>query len=353
MLLFIFFAGFILGFSLSLRFVQRPRRALILGLVLGVVPLVLMLGPGNAPVEGIGSALNFAFFALGPLMLIPFFASGAAVGTAGGATVLWIGQVRARWYSWVTGVVLVGLAAALTLTPVVQREAVKRQLAENHDTRAEAIVRADFKGTLAAHQVAFPASPRLHLLDDCGPGVQAGFLGCSTNLTNPVTMLTGPDEDLLHERSDPISFRIISVSAVQPDCGLGDFCLTQEKIDRWCGEIRSDQAGSIWCRNTPPMGFLLRTGAGATAGPSDRDEPELAARYAETSLGPGRVDCFYHPDPAKTDQQGASCKLSFDLASGVKAVLLTRRVQIISGDPVLASTIALIPDYWMALTGGR
>lgn len=84
MLLFIF-AGFLVGFALSLRFVRRPRRALILGLVLGVVPLALMLGLGNAPVEGIGSVLIFAIFALGPLILIPFVASGASLGMAGGA----------------------------------------------------------------------------------------------------------------------------------------------------------------------------------------------------------------------------------------------------------------------------
>lgn len=102
MLLFIFL-GFFIGFFLSLRFVRRPRRALIWGAVLGAVPLVLMLGPGSAPVQGIGSALNFAFFALGPLMLIPFVASSAALGVAGAAVVLWIGHGRARWVGWALG----------------------------------------------------------------------------------------------------------------------------------------------------------------------------------------------------------------------------------------------------------
>ncbi len=225
------------------------------------------------------------------------------------------------------------------------------QVVEDRDARAEAIRRADFNGTLAGHQVTFPASPRLLVFDDCAPGGQAGPFGCSTSLTNPVTILTGPDEKLLHERSDPISFRTISVKAVEPDCGLGDFCLTQGKIDRWCGESRPDQADSIWCRDTPPMRFSLRTDA--TPGPSDRDEPELAARYSNTPLGPGRVACFYSPDPAKADRQGASCKLRFNLVDGVKVLLSVRRAQITSGDPVLAATIALIPDYWAALTGGQ
>lgn len=126
MLLFIF-AGFLVGFSLSLRFVRRPRRALIWGLVLGAAPLALMLGPGNAPFEGIGSVLNFAFFALGPLMLIPFVTSGAALGVAGGAAVLWVGQGRAGWVRWAAGLALVGIVATLTLLPVAQREAAKRR----------------------------------------------------------------------------------------------------------------------------------------------------------------------------------------------------------------------------------
>ncbi len=354
MLLFIF-AGFLVGFILSLRFVRRPRSALIWGVLLGVVPLVLMLGPGNALVQGIGSALNFAFFVLGSLMLIPFVASGAALGVAGGAAVLWVGQGRARWVGWAAGMALVGLVAVLTLLPVAQREAAKLQAAKDRDARAEAIMLADFEGTLANRQVAFPASPRLHLFDDCARGVQAGLWGCSTSLTNPVTIMTQQDEVLLHERSDPISFRSISVSAVQPDCHLGDFCLTQEKIDRWCGALRPDQAGSIWCRDAPPMRFVIKTDAAAAAdgSPSNREEPALAARYADTRLGSGLVDCFYHPDPAKTEQQGATCKLSFKLADGVKVVLPVRRAQIISGDPALAGTIALIPDYWAALTGGR
>lgn len=349
------FAGFLVGFALSLLFIRRPRRALIWGVVLGVVPLALMLGPSNAPVEGIGSVLNFAFFALGSLMMIPFAASGAALGVAGGAAVLWVGQRRARWVGWAAGVALVGLVAALMLLPIMQREAAKRLVAEDRDARAEAIIRADFKGTLAGHQVAFPATPRLYLFDNCGPGGQAGFQGCSTSLTNPVTILTGPDDELLHERADPISFRAIIVRAVQSGCVFGEYCLTQEKIDRWCGEIRPDQADSIWCRGTPPMQFSLRTdaNAAATASQSDRDEPELATRYTDTPLGPGRVACFYHPDPAKTDKQGASCNLTFNLADGVKVDLPIRRGQITSGDPALAATIALIPNYWEALTHGR
>lgn len=352
MLLFIF-AGFFIGFTLSFRFVQRPRRALIWGGVLGLVPLALMLGPGNAPVQGIGSVLNFAFFALGPMIMLPFFASSIALGVAGGAAVQWAGRGRARWVGGAVGLALVGAVAALTVLPVAQREVANRQTTKDRDARAEAIMQANFKGTLAGHEVTFPASPRLYLSDDCGPGVQAGLWGCSTSSANPVTILTKPDEVLLHERRDQINFRAIGVSTVQPDCNLRDFCLTQDKINHWCSEVRPDQTNSIWCRDTPPMQFVLRREAEATAGPSDRGEPELAARYADTPLGLGRVDCFYHPDPDKTDKQGASCNLRFSLADGVQVVLPVRRALITSGDPALAATIALIPDYWAALTGGR
>jgi hypothetical protein len=347
MLLFLL-VGFVVGFFLCLRFTRRPLGALIWGTVLGALPLALMLGPGNAPVQGIGSALNFAFVALGPLMLIPFLASGAALGVVGAAIVLWIGQGRARWVRWTVGGMVVGLVAVLTLLPVTQREIAKRQLADDRNTRAEAIIRADFVGILGGHQVMFPASPRLGFVDDCAPGVQAGSFGCSTSLTNPVTILTGTDEALLHERSDPISFRTISIKAVEADCTLGDFCLTQGQIDLWCGEIRPDLAGSIWCHDMPPMRFSLRTDA--TPGPSDRDEPELAMHFANTQIGPGRVVCFYHPDTTKTDKQGASCKLSFDLAVGVAASLLLRRTQIMTDDPDVTATISLIPKYWAALS---
>lgn len=350
-MLFFIFVGFVVGFFLCLRFTRRPQRALIWGAVLGALPLALMLGPGRAPIEGIGSELNFAFFALGPFMLIPVVASGAALGVAGAAIVLWFGQGRARWVRWAVGGMVVGLVSVLTLLPVAQREIAKRQLADDRNARAEAIIRADFEGILGGHQVMFPASPRLGLVDDCAPGVQAGSFGCSTSLTNPVTILTGRDETLLHERSDPISFRTISIEVVEAGCTLGDFCLTQEQIDLWCAEIRPDRAGSIWCRDIPPMRFSLRTDV--TPGPSDRYEPELAMRFASTPLGPGRVVCFYHPDTTETDRQGASCKLSFNLADGVSASLSLRRTQIISDDPDVTGTISLIPEYWTALTRER
>ncbi|MEX0303186.1 MAG: hypothetical protein AB3N24_12260 [Leisingera sp.] len=343
MLLFVF-AGFLIGFALSIIFVRRPKSALIWGTVLGVVPLALMLGPGNAPVQGIGSILNFAFFSLGPLMLVPCVVFSIALGVAAGAAVLWIRQGRARWVGLTAGALLVGASAALTLLPVAQREAEKRQLAEKRAIRSGEIKRADFSGTMAGYEVAFPASPRLHLFHNCRPDKQ----GCSTGLTNPVDIFTKQDEELLHERSDPIRFRIISISAVETDCRLGEYCLTQEKIEHWCREVRPDQFGSIWCRDIPPKRFDLRTDA--APGPSDRDEPELAEHYADTSLGPGQVACFYHPDPAKTDRQGAGCRLSFDLADGVTATLSVRRAQILSGDPVLSATIALIPVYWETLT---
>lgn len=99
------------------------------------------------------------------------------------------------------------------------------------------------------------------------------------------------------------------------------------------------------------MRFSLRIAT--TPGKSERDEPELAARYRDTPLGPGRVNCFYRPDLTKTDQQGVSCKLTFILVDGIMATFSVCRSQITSGDPVLAETIVLIPDYWTALTGGR
>ena len=180
-------------------------------------------------------------------------------------------------------------------------------------------------------------------------------MGCRTNLSNPVTIFTKPDEVLLHERSDPISYDLISISAVEADCGLGEYCLTQEKIDRWCHETRPDLTDSIWCRDIPPMQFRLATivRAAETTSPSARDEPELAAGYADTPLGSGQVRCFYAPDPNDTDRQGSGCTLTFDLADGIKASLGARRTQIISGDPLLLQTIALIPDYWSELTSTR
>jgi len=353
------FAGFFIGFPLSLRFVQRPGRVLIWGLVLGVASPVLAFGMLNAAFGGMGDLLrNLVGFVLELLMLNLFLvapamlvASGAGFGMAGGAAVLWVGRERTRWVSWLAGAAVVGIAVVLALTPAALREVEKRQIAEHRN----AIIRADFKGTLAGYQVAFPASPRLYLTDDCGPWRKVGFDGCSINLINPVTRLPGPDEKLLHERSDPINFNWISVSPVQPDCRRISYCLTQEKIDRWCGAIRPDQANSIWCRNTPPMAFYLRSdeAAKATTSSSNRDEPELATRYADTPLGPGQASCFYHPDPAETNQQGTSCRLIFNLVDRVKVFLPASRAQITSYDPALTATIALIPDYWAVLTGGQ
>lgn len=351
MLLFVF-VGFLIGFASSLRFVRNPRKALVWGLVFGAPPLIVLLGPANSPVQGIGSILNFAFFALGPIMLVPFVASSAALGVVGASIVLLIGQKQPRWASWTTGMAILGLTASVTLWPVLQREIEKRHLAENQKTRAAEIAQADFTGSLAGHQVSFPASPRLHVWDDCAPGVQVGVFGCSTDLTNPVSVFIKPSDVLLNERSDSISFRTISVSAVEENCRQGnDYCLTQEKVDHWCREIRQEQASSIWCRDIPAMGFQLRNDA--TPGPSDRDEPELAALYSNTALGPGRVTCFYSPNPAETDRQGVSCRLAFDVANGLSATLFVRRNQITASDPVLIETIGLIPDYWGNLTDNR
>ncbi len=247
------------------------------------------------------------------------------------------------------GVAILGLVASVTLVPVAQRENAKRQLAEDRNRRAAEIIRADFSGTLAEHQIGFPASPRLSVFDDCGPDVQAGLFGCSTSLTNPVSILTKPNDVLLHERRDAINFRQITVSPVEIDCDLGgNYCLTQEKVDHWCRVIRPDQASSIWCRDIPAMGFALKRGA--IPGPSDRDEPELTAQYSDTALGPGRVTCFYSPNPAETDRQGVSCHLFFAFTHGVSAVLGLRRERIIARDPELLQTIELIPDYWASLT---
>ncbi|MCV6586871.1 MAG: hypothetical protein OIF47_15175 [Marinibacterium sp.] len=348
MLLFIF-VGFIIGFALSLRLVRNPRKALIWGGALGVVPLVLLLGPANAAVQGIGSPIYFAFFMFGPIMLVPFTASGAALGIAGASIVLWVGQVQPRWASWGIGVLIVGFAALVTLLPVAEREMEKRHLAQIRDTRIAAIARADFTGSLAGHQVGFPASPRLHVWDDCAPGVEGGSFGCSTDLTSSVSTFSKPSDVLLHERRDPIRFQSISISPVEHVCRPGnDFCLTQEKIDHWCSEIRPDQALDIWCRDIPAIRFRLITNA--KPGPSDRDEPELAAQYANTALGPGWVTCFYSPNSAETDRQGASCTLFFDLDDGVTASLFLRRTQIIADDPKVRATLSLIPEYWGSLT---
>ena len=129
------------------------------------------------------------------------------------------------------------------------------------------------------------------------------------------------------------------------------YCLTQEMVDQWCREIRPDQADSIWCLDKPAKRFGFKTDA--TPGPSDREEPELAARYTDTALGPGRVTCFYSPNPDETDRQGASCSLSFIIADGVSVAFGARREQIASGDSVLIETIELVPEYWANLTANR
>jgi len=359
MLLFMF-VGFFAGFCLSFLFVKRPRRALIWGLVLGGIPLALILGPGTAPVEGIGSILNFAFFALGPLMLIPFIAISFALGVAGCAGVLWFGQGRARWVRWVAGVSLVAVVAVLTVWPVVQRESASQEATENRNARAEAIIRADFEGTMGGHPVAFPASPRLYVFDECGPDgseqvLILGIVGCTTDLNDPVSLLTDSNEELLHERNGPLVVREIRVKPVLPGCDSKDYCLSQARINRWCNQIRPDMADSIWCRDEPPMEFRLQSDVRAedAAGPSDRDEPELAARFASTPLGPGRVTCFYHPDPTETDRQGRGCDIRFDLVERVEVELSVSREKIVSGDAALAATIAMIPEYWAALAKGE
>lgn len=348
MLLFIF-VGFLSGFVLSLRIIRNPPKALIWGAVLGVVPLALMLGSAFVSVHGIGSVLRFAFFAIGPFVLVPIVASSAAVGMASASIVLWIGQKQPWWASWSTGFAIVALTASLTLWPVAQYEITKKRLDKDRETRTSNFIRADFEGTLAGHQVGFPASPRLLVHDNCAPGVSVGLFGCATSLANPVSIFTKKDDVLLHERRDPISFRTISVSAVEQNCRLGnDYCLTQQRVDHWCREIRPDQSDSIWCRDTLAMQFELRTDA--TTGPSDRYEPELTAQYTDTLLGPGQVTCFYSPDPNDTDRQGASCRLVFTVSDGVSATIGASRELIVSGNPVLFETIAVIPDYWASLT---
>lgn len=240
---------------------------------------------------GLGLVIVAATF--WPVTLFLFAGIGVALGVVGGAAILMVDGAFGRRVAWLGGGVIVALAASLTVLPIAKYEIAQRQAEKHRNIRANAIVRADFKGTLAGHPVAFPASPRLYLSEDCGS------LGtnCSTNLTNPVTSFTQPDDVLLHERTDPVNFRIISVSVVEPYCRLGDNCLTQTKINRWCNEIRPDQADSIWCEDFPPMGFSFRTDA--TRDPSDREEPELAARYVDTPLGSGQVQCFYHTDKSK------------------------------------------------------
>lgn len=305
-----------------------------------------MLGPGNAPVEGIGSALNLAFLVLGPFVLIAFFASSSARGVGGGAIVLWISQGRARWVAWAVGGAVVGLIALLTLLPVARGEIAKRQDAED----LKVILRADLEGVLGGHQVIFPTSPRLSISDDCGLEEPTEDFGCSTGFKYPDTILTGRDETLLELR-DLINISCISVSPVEAGCRVRDYCLTQEKIDLWCSEIRPDQANSIWCRDIPPMWFSFRTDV--TLGPRQRDEPKLATHFANTPLGPGRVKCSYNPDTTKINEQGARCSLSFEVAVGFHASLSLRRTKIMSVDPNVTATISLIPEYWAALTTER
>lgn len=353
MYLFIF-VGFFIGYLLSLRFVKRPKIALVWGILLGVIPLALIFGPANTPIQGIGSILYFAVFALGPLVIIPVFASSLMLGVAGGAAVLLVSERQAPWIRSSISVILVCLVAAFTLLPVAQREITKHNIAKDRVARSEAIMRADFKGTISGYLVTFPASPRLHVFDQCNQEDEAKHRGCSTSLSKPVTILTGPDDELLHERNKPIKFNLLSIKALNPNCGLGDHCLTQAKIDSWCSEIRPDQAQNIWCSTLLPLRFSLRTDENlkTITSSSNRKEPELSKRYAETLLGSGKVTCFYHPDSTKTEQQGASCTLSFNLVDKIKAVMSVRRTQITSSDPALAETIALIPKYWTEITNG-
>ncbi|MEM1020074.1 MAG: hypothetical protein AAGJ09_06245 [Pseudomonadota bacterium] len=352
MLLFIFL-GFLIGFVLSLRRVQRPVRVMVLGSVLGVVSLALMLGPGSAPIEGIGSLLNFAFFVLGPLSIVLIAAIGASFGAAAGASVVWVKQWQIRWLYWALGVTLVGIAATVTLPPVVQTQMAKIKLAKDRKVRADAIMRADFKGTIAGHSVAFPATPRLHLFDDCAPGVRVATYGCSTSLTNPVNILTHPKEVLLHERVDPISFRTIRIDAIEKDCrNTGDYCLTKKKVDLWCNEIRPDQKDSIWCRDAPPIRFALQTDA-TPIRTYFEDDPDLASRYGATPLGMGQVRCAYNADASYMDRLRSTCNLSFELDDGIKVTLSTTREQILYNDPALTETIDMIPEYWAALRLAR
>lgn len=248
---------------------------------------------------------------------------------------------------------VLGLVAAWTLFPGVKHGLVKRQFVQNKKARIEAMMRADFKGTLAYYEVSFPASPRLHVINDCEFRVRAR--GCSMNLASPDIPIAEPNTAILHERGDPISFNFISVSEVEPtNCGFGAYCVTQKKVDRWCGKIRPDLADSIWCRDKPPMGFSLRTDESAerAVSSSSRDEPELTELFTDTILGPGQVACFYHPNPAITEKKRQGCELTFQLVDGITVLLGVQRAEITSGDPKLAATIELIPDYWKVLTGG-
>lgn len=346
------FVGFFIGFIFSLRFVKRPKIALVWGILLGVIPLVIIFGPGNTAIQGIGSILYFAIFALWPFVIIPVFASSLMLGVAASATVLMMSEGQAPWIRLSICVTVVGLVAAFTLLPIAQREITKRKLSNDREARYEAIIRADFKGTIAGHLVRFPANPRIRVSDQCDLEGQAKFRGCSTSLSNPVTILTRPDKELLHERSVPIRFNAISISALNPDCGLGDYCVTQEKIDHWCSQIRPDQEQIIWCSKVLPLSFSVRTDENleTITSPSNRNEPELAKIFAETPIGSGKVSCFYHPDSTKTEHQGASCTLSFNMVDKIKMVILARRAQFTSSDPALTETISLIPKYWAELT---
>lgn len=316
------------------------------GGILGGVPLALAIGPGLSPVQGIGSVLNFILFALGPLALIPVFTIGVAFGVAGGGAVLWASQGRATWMRWASAGVLLSCVALLTLGPTAHRHFTNSQAAKARDHRAQAIARADFTGTLAGHRLAFPASPLLSLSHDCTPPQT-----CGTAFTNPVSRLTQPDKILLHERTGPVKFHFLSINAIETNCNMGEYCLTQEKIDTWCRSIRPDMAQTIWCQTVPPKRFVLVSTA--NPGPSDRFEPDLAANYADTPLGRARVYCFYAPDQSETHRHGASCTLFFDLKNGIMATLFAPRTQLTSKNPEISKTLALIPAYWNALTASE
>jgi len=346
-------AGFVAGFAIFIGRVVRPVREAVLGLLLGVaVPASLIL---FAEVTK-GPVMNAKSLALAPIFVVAlvavFVGSGVAFGWSGSAAVKLVDRSFGRSFAVLATIGICGLAGFATLAPIARSYNVDVQWAAWQEERARTIAKADFTGEFSGYQVTFPASPRLLLWDDCGPAETPRYGGCSTFLSDPVTILTRRDEILLHERADTINFLAIRVDAVEPDCGGNDYCITQERIDRWCTEVRPDQADTIWCDGIPPMDIQLHTSQFGEKLDikSDREEPDLAALYADTPLGAGRVFCRQNANTDHAVQRPSDCRLTFTVADGVEASLSVSRNQMIAGEPIISDTISLIPEYWLAIT---
>ena len=345
------------SFLLSWHGFRRPLRVLVLAVLLGGPPLMVVIWHGDVPLQGALAFLTYSFVAFGQQIPVAFMAYGVAIGAAGGAAASWImttcAESRASW----TSALLVGIVVLPAFVGMsswilnFQKDLAERQIADE-------IARLSFTGRLATHRVVIPASPRLYLFHDCHPRDKTSRRYCGVGFEFPRVNSDVRQAARLHQRSGSIIFDSIAVLTTEPDCGSYGYnviCQAQEEIDRWCGHIRPDLADSIWCRGDPQVEFRFRRTPRAVAvTPSDRDHPDLSARYADTVLGPGRViRCFDRPDQTEAERQENRCLLGFTVADRVSVWLDVRRRHLMSGDPALAATIALIPEYWSALTTER